>query len=202
MTTAVRSRRRGGICDIAAAVFGDAHSHLGTDGHEHDKRQTANENAEPNHSIYVNVSSKVNLNGSLHETGRGRAHHMSEIGIGVDTIHGLRTIKLRMVENIEGLHPNIQGHRFSKADGFAKLHVKVLDAGPLETSPAGATQNSQRLYREIARIEHRFPVARVLIQVQRTAQILGRVQQVIVHAVAQGSQKRVVGVVNERYGQP
>lgn len=37
----------------------------------------------------------MNLCGSLHETGRGRADHVSEIWIGVHASHGLGPIKLR-----------------------------------------------------------------------------------------------------------
>jgi len=102
-----------------------------------------------------------------------------------------------MVKGIKCLCTEIDGSRFCKTHALLERPLGVLDAWPMEYAALGVTQLTEVLFQR--RIKDRPLVAPIGVDLERSRQILRRIEQVIVDAVAQRFKQRVVGIIEESY---
>ena len=80
--------------------------------------------------------SKRELQSELNEPRSGGANDITK-GRAINVaVHGIRTVKLRMVESIECFQPELDGFGFGQAYALLQGDVIVVDPGTREESPA------------------------------------------------------------------
>src|ERR1700683_979570 len=97
-----------------------------------------------------------------------------------------------MIEDVESFQPEFKRFGFSHAQNFRERHVKILDAWSIKESTGYISQLPKVLRTEWRSIERSLPISRVGVDLKRPAIVLGRVQQIIIDAVPQRSQQRIV----------
>src|SRR6202034_1292919 len=85
------------------------------------------------------------LDCSLHQSRRGRAHNRSERRAVDVAVHRSRSIELRGVEDVESLEAELQRLRFSERHALQQSHVVVVDARAGEESALGVAGIAQGL---------------------------------------------------------
>src|SRR5580692_5693476 len=115
----------------------------------------------------------------LNQPGSSCTYHASEVRIVYLSIHRRRTIKLRVVEYVEGFDSDIKRFRFRKAHRFADLHIEVQNTRAVEKAARRVTQLSKCLWGKQARVEFRLSIAGIRIDLERTRRELRSVQQLI-----------------------
>lgn len=135
----------------------------------------------------------------LNQARSGRADYASEVGIVDFAIHRRRSVELRVVENIESFYPDIERLEFGDPNSFVELDVEILNSRTMEKTPESIPQLAQSLGSKQAGIERGLAVARVRIELEGSGRPLRRVQQFIVHAIAERTEKRAVRIVEERH---
>jgi len=79
--------------------------------------------------------SEIEFDSSLKEARGGRAHDPPEGRAANVPADGCGPIKLRMVGNIKGLHPELNPFRLGEVKAFQKGKVGIGDAGAVEKAP-------------------------------------------------------------------
>jgi hypothetical protein len=94
-----------------------------------------------------------------------------------------------VIEDIKRLDPNLQHFCFRQFRGLANLHVEIVDSRTVENAVPGIAELTERFRNESGRVEHRLPVARIRIKVERAGKDLWCIEQVVVNAVAQRAEQ-------------
>src|SRR5215472_105562 len=102
-----------------------------------------------------------------------------------------------MIENIEGFHAQIERLGFSKVDGLGQLQIKVFDSWTVEKAAWRVSRLTQPFWLQDAGVKYRLAVARIGMNVNSAGKEFGSIQEIVVDAITQGSQKRAVGIVVE-----
>ena len=89
-----------------------------------------------------------------------------------------------MVERVERFRTKLD--RFSLCDAQALLQgqVKVLDSGAVEVSALCVAELTENLLGEERRVERRTTIATIPIDLEWSGNIAGRIQQVVICAIA------------------
>jgi len=88
------------------------------------------------------LPSEPQLHGDLHEAGCVRDVHNPKPG-GRES--AARILELGMIEDIEGLKPDLENFRFGEADVFPQCHIIVVYAWPVEKPPVSIADHTNRL---------------------------------------------------------
>jgi len=123
--------------------------------------------------------------------------YASEVRIVDFAIHRRRAIELRVVEDVEGFHPDIQQLEFCDSNSLTELDVEILNSRTMEKAPGRVAQLAKRLRREEAGIKRGLAIARVGVDLKRAGRHLRRVQQFVVYAIAERPKKGSVGIVEQ-----
>src|ERR1700691_636720 len=78
------------------------------------------------------------------------------------------------------------------------LYVKVLYPWPIKEAPRRISQLTQRFRSEKSNVKSRLAVSWIGVDLERTGRNLRRIEQLVVHAVAERPQQRPVGIVEKR----
>ncbi len=134
----------------------------------------------------------------LHQSGRRCADYGAEIRIVDFAVDRGRSVKLRMIENVEIFEPDIERLGLGETHRLADLDVEVLDPRPVEKPPRRIAELTQRFGSEPRGVKGRPAISRIGVDLEWPRRDLRRVEQLIVDSVAQRSEKGPVGVVKQR----
>ena len=115
-------------------------------------------------------------------------------------VNGCWSVKLGVIEHVEGFQPELKRFRFSDSQHFGYRHVEIADTGAVKKPSWRISQLPEILGRQGRSIELGPSVSRIRVDIEWPAIVLRRVEQIIVDAVAESSQQRIVRVVVQSYG--
>src|SRR5260370_39047568 len=104
-----------------------------------------------------------------------------------------------MIHYIEGFAAQVKRFGFGELHGLRQLHIKVFDSWPMEEASRSVSKLAQNLRVQNAGIKYRLAIAGIGVDIERTRKEFGRIQQIVIDAVTQGSEQRTVGIVIERH---
>ena len=138
----------------------------------------------------------------LHQAGRIGTDDLAEGGTADVAVDGLRSEELGVIENVESFQPKLERLRFGQAHVLEQRHVVIVHPRSGEEAPRGVARRAQGVLAELGGIEIRPPVAGIVIQIERTAGVVGLIDAIIVDAIRFGSEQGIVPVVDESDRQP
>ena len=141
--------------------------------------------------------SKSHFHCELNQSWSGGANDLTKGRTVNIAVHGTRAVKLRMVEYVKCVQPELEGFRFGQPQAFLHCHVVVVDPRTREESPAGGSRRAERRQTEERGVEVWLSIAGVMIDIERTGCVINCIDGQIVDAVRLGSQQRSVGVIVE-----
>src|SRR5208282_8129 len=145
-----------------------------------------------------NLFLELEFRGDLDQTWSGRAYDLSEMGIIIHfTVHRCGPVELCVIEYVKPLNPELERFRLGYSQPFGQRHVKVVDSGTMEKSSGHVSQLPIRFGGESGRriIERKPSVPRICVDIERCPVVFGRIQKIIVDAVPQRSQQRIIRVI-------
>jgi len=102
-----------------------------------------------------------------------------------------------MVENVERLNAKEEGFRLRKSQILGQREIEVVRAWAVEEPTLGSTGGSQRIHAEDRGVEIVVPVtARIVVQMQGSAIIVGFIDTAVVDPVGIRSDQRIVSIVD------
>ncbi len=118
--------------------------------------------------------------GDLEEARRGGADHLAKIRAANVPLHGLGTIKLRVIEYIETFEADFQGFRLCEFQIFLHGQIEIVDSRAGEEPAAAVTyvlaivspragSSAGMLKSEV--LKYGVSIARIVIQIKRTGSV-------------------------------
>src|SRR3954463_8547000 len=141
--------------------------------------------------------SEHDLHPDLHETGRRGTHDLAERRARNVAVHRRRAVELRVVEDVERLDANLRHALGPESHALDERQVGIVDTRTMEEPARRVPQLTQRRQLELARIEG-GALPRIVVDLQVAAEIVRRIEQIVVDAVAERAQQRRVLRVVER----
>src|ERR1700722_11114774 len=114
-------------------------------------------------------------------------------------IHRSGPVELGVVEGIERLCAELKRLALGQMHILSDRQIEVFDTRSMKDATLGVAQSSAGFYRKQRSVECRFATAAVGIGLERPRKILRRVEQIIIDAVAQRAEQRVIRIVSQRY---
>ena len=147
------------------------------------------------------LASEQEFRAQLDESRRGGIDHLTKCGTINIPVHGLRSEKLCVIEQVEPFEPKLQGFRFSQAHVLEQSHVEVTHSRAVEKAPLGAARRAQSVQAELGGIEIVLPVAGIVIQIEIAGIEIGLIHTEVVDAIGLGAKQRVIAEVDKRHRQ-
>ena len=111
---------------------------------------------------------EIELSSKLDQPRSSRAYNAPKVGIVDQPIDCRRPVKLRMVEHIESLDPEIERLRLRELQGLLDLHIEVADARTMEKPTGRITQLAKRFHRKEAGIKGSLAIPGIRIDIERS----------------------------------
>jgi hypothetical protein len=114
-------------------------------------------------------------------------------------VHSVRTEKLRVIENVEGFHAELQQLRLADSEIALKDKIRVEHAGTGEVSPRHISDRAESIVFERERVEVLQPMTMGIGDAERFSREIREVQIAIVDAVRAAPLQGVVAVGAQSY---
>ncbi len=105
------------------------------------------------------------------------------------SVHGSWAVELRVVEGVEGFEAKLEGSRVGEAEIFLEGHVEVVNSRAVEDATFGIAELAQVFFRKESGVECGAPVSAVGVDLERTWEVLRRVEEIVVCAVAERAEE-------------
>src|SRR5580658_2851383 len=140
---------------------------------------------------------KNQLDGRLQQPGRAGADDLAKGGTIHIAVHRGWPEKLRVIENVEALHPELQRLGLGQGNRFHQRHVVVVEPRSIKETASGVSRCTQGLQTEERSVEIRLSIAWIGIQIERSGCELRLVYAIVVDAVRLRAQQGIVAVVEQ-----